>query len=343
MIFPQVNPWDNNKKSNPQSNSSNRNEAMDVLKFLQSPKYILLALLVMLVLWILSGFYRVLPDERGIELLFGKYNKTTLPGLNYWFPMPIGDVIRPKVTTTNQISIGGTQGRSESLILTSDQNIIDINFDIYWKIAEDHPEKFLFNINNPPSIIASAGQSVMREVIGQMDLNSIMTERRNDAQILAKENLQQILNTYDAGVEITEVKLQRADPPEEVIDSFNEVQRARQDKERLQNQALAYANGIIPRAKGEASKIISEAMAIKERLIIEAKGEAKRFEAVYETYRMNPTLTYDRIYLERISEIFKGKKKFIIQNGNNILPLLPLDGTSSFMNKKDPILDEEKK
>ena len=232
---------------------------------------LILIVLAVAALWAGSGFYRVQPGEQGVELLFGRFIKLTTPGLNYWFPRPFGEVLKPNVERTNTITIGfrglgeGSRGAGnrdvpqESLMLTGDQNIIDIDFVVQWRIKD--AAAFLFNIRDPEATIKIAAESAMREIIGQMGLEDATTGKRQQVQQKSRALLQKILDDYGAGVAIAEVQLQKADPPGEVIDAFHDVQRARQDQERSINEAHAYKNDIVPKAKGQAQTIIQGAAA----------------------------------------------------------------------------------
>jgi membrane protease subunit HflK len=298
---------------------------------------IVLALAAVLTIWLATGFYRVQPGEQGVELLFGKFVKTTTPGLNYWFPAPVGEVLTPNVEQTNQITIGyrgGTEGPratgardvlQESLMLTADQNIIDVDFLVQWRIK--NAADYLFNIRDPEGTVKVAAESAIREVMGQTLLEDALTLRRQEVEERTKEALQQMLDSYGAGILIAEVKQQKVDPPAEVIDAFNDVQRARQDQERSVNEATAYRNDIVPRAKGEAERIIQDANAYKERLTAEAEGEAKRFVSVLDAYRTGPDLTTRRLYLERMQDILSNTHNVIIdqgEGGQKVVPYLAL-------------------
>ncbi len=298
-------------------------------------KVIGLAVMAGVALWFASGFYRVQPGELGVELLFGKYLRVTTPGLNYWLPRPIGQVVTPNVERTNQINIGyrgsadvGGQGGTrdvpqESLMLTGDQNIIDIDFVVQWRIKD--ASNFLFNVRDPEPTIKIAAESAMREIVGQTTLEDALTIKRQEVEGRTRDLLQSILDEYGMGVFIADVKLQKVDPPAQVIDAFNDVQRARQDKERKQNEATAYANDILPRAKGEAQRMIQEATAYKEKQILEAEGEANRFLSVYNAYLQNKDVTRTRLYLERMQQVFKDSEKVIIdKGGTGVVPYLPL-------------------
>jgi len=286
---------------------------------------------VILGFWGLSGFYIVQPDEQGVELLFGRYVKTTQPGVNYWPPTPIGAVMKPKVTQTNQLTIGfrGAPGNirevpQESLILSGDQNIVDIQFVVQWRISD--AGNFLFNMRDPEATVKIAAESALREVVGSNPLTSVVTNQRDQLAQQARELLQGIMDSYKAGVTILDLRIQKADPPKEVIDAFNDVQRAKQDAERLENEALAYRNDIIPRAKGEAARMVQNATAERERLVKEAEGQAARFTSFYETYAANKDITARRMYLEAMQEVLSKSNKVIMDNkgGSGVVPYLPL-------------------
>ena len=300
-------------------------------------KGIVILILLLFLVWLLTGLYRVQPGEKGVELLFGRFVKTTEPGLNFWMPWPVGSVQRPNVERTNQLNVGfralGAAARAdsirdvaeESLMLTGDQNIIDIDFVVQWRIGS--PRDFLFNIRDPELTIKRGAESSIREIVGQTPLEEALATKRQEVEARTKDVLQRIMDDYKAGVFITEVKLQKVDPPQKVIDAFNDVQRARQDRERQQNEADAYRNDILPKAKGEAERLVQEATAYREQLVKEAEGEAKRFISVYEAYRTGKDVTLRRLYLERMQTVLKDAEKVIIdkgQGGSGVVPYLPL-------------------
>ena len=302
------------------------------------PKGVVIIGLGLLVLWMFSGVYRVTPGEQGVELLFGKFVKQTSPGLHFWFPAPIGGVMTPNVDRTNTIGIGfrgvgAGQASSirdvpeESLMLTGDQNIIDIDFVVQWRIK--NARDFLFNIRQAEQTAKLAAESAIREVIGQTSLEDALAKERQRVEDKTQVLLQKILDNYGAGIFITEVKMQKVDPPQPVIDAFNDVQRARQDKERQQNEAETYRNDILPKAKGESQRVIQQATAYRERLIKEADGEAKRFLSVFEAYKGGKEVTTKRLYLERMQEVLRGANKIIIDKnasgGQGVVPYLPLN------------------
>jgi membrane protease subunit HflK len=255
--------------------------------------------------------------------------------LNYWPPSPIGQVFKPNVELINQITIGYRttgDGRSsgsrdvpqESLMLTGDQNIIDVDFVVQWRIK--NAADYLFNIRNPDATVKLAAESAIREVIGQTTLEDALTVKRGEVEAKTKELLQSILDSYGAGVYVVEIKQQKVDPPSEVIDAFNDVQRAKQDQERSVNEAVAYRNGIVPRAKGEAARMVQEALAYKEKVTKEAEGEAERFLSVYEAYKTGKKVTTERLYIERMQSVLQNSEKIILDNkgGTGVVPYLPL-------------------
>ena len=286
-------------------------------------------------IWLLFGFYRVLPDEQGVVLRFGAYNRTTPPGLHYHLPAPIETVYTPKVTVVNQIEIGYQSGPSarggprqvpqEALMLTGDENIVDINFAVYWVIKD--AKDFLFNIRSPDATVKAAAESAMREIIGQTPIDSALAEGRGKIQDETQKLLQRILDLYGAGIHITQLKLQKVDPPGPVIDAFRDVQRAKADQVRLQNEAEGYRNDIIPRARGQAAQIEQEAEAYKQEVVARAEGDAKRFLSVEEAYRLDKDVTAQRLYLETMESVLKKINKIIIDKkaaGSGVLPYLPL-------------------
>ena len=304
-----------------------------------SGRGILFAVLGFFVLWLVFGgiFYRVQPDEQGVVLRFGKWVDTTPPGLHFKLPVPIESVVTPKVTRVNRILIGvrgsdlpgRTTGRDipeESLMLTGDENIVDIDFTVFWKIKD--AGKFLFNIRNPQQTVKLVAESAMREVIGQTRIQSALTEGRNQIESATHERVQNLIDEYGAGIQVERVQLLSVDPPQPVIDAFIDVQRARADEQRVQNEAQAYANDILPRARGEAEKVIQEANAYKEQIVNKAEGEAQRFLEVYESYKIAKDITTQRVYLETMEEVFRGMNKIIIDSsasgGSGVVPYLPL-------------------
>ena len=292
--------------------------------------------IIILGLWLASGFYRVLPDEQGVVLRFGKYVNQTQPGLHYHLPYPIETAVTPKVTRVNRIDVGyrsaADTGRAtsvsdvpeESLMLTGDENIVDIDYSVFWIIKD--AGKFLFNIQAPEDTVKSVAETAMREVIARYDIQSILTEGRAQVEIDTQEIMQEILDFYDSGISITQVQTQKADPPNQVIDAFRDVQAAKADKERAQNEAESYANDVIPRARGEAAQVLQQAEAYKREVVALAEGEASRFLSIYNEYRKAKTVTQERMYLETMEKVMANINKIIIdkESGSGVVPYLPL-------------------
>ncbi len=301
-------------------------------------KPILFGLLILVVIWTLSGLYRVLPDEQGVVLRFGKFVNTTQPGLNYHFPYPIESVLTPKVTKVNRIDIGfrserdsgfGTGGGvadvpEESLMLTGDENIVNIDFSVFWVIKD--AGKFLFKIQDPEGTVKAAAETAMREVIARSNIQPILTEGRSVIETDTQLIIQEILDEYNSGIQITQVQTQKADPPDQVIDAFRDVQAARADMERSKNEAEAYANDVIPRARGEAAKILQAAEAYKKEVVAKAEGEASRFISIYNEYAKAKKVTQERMFLETMEQVLADINKIIIDknSGSGVVPYLPL-------------------
>ncbi|MGD1879344.1 MAG: FtsH protease activity modulator HflK [Kiloniellaceae bacterium] len=300
--------------------------------------YGLIALGILLA-WLATGLYRVQTNEQGVVLRFGQWVETTQPGLNWHLPWPIETALTPSVTTVQQIDIG-FQGagndrgartarrdvEEESLMLTGDQNIIDIDFTVQWKISD--AGKYLFNIREPEATVKIAAESAMREIIGRTDIQPALTEARGTVESEARTLLQDTLNEYEAGIEITELALQDVQPPRNVIDAFNDVLRAQQDRDRARNEADKYRNDILPRARGEALRVVQGAEAYKEQLENEAEGEAQRFLSVFDAYKQNPDVTRRRMYLETMQQVLTGTDKVILDSkasGGGAVPYLPLN------------------
>ena len=300
-------------------------------------KGILLLVIAAIAVWMLTGFYRVEPEQQGVELIFGKYNESTGPGLHYNFPAPIGDVLKPRVTTVNQVEVGfrtnasrGATANSnvneESLMLTGDENIIDVQFAVFWRIAD--AQQYLFNIRNPDTTVKDAGEAAMREIIGKSGFEYARTSGRADIANQTKGLIQSILDSYGAGINVVNVNVQKVDPPSNVIEAFRDVQAARADQERVINEAQAYRNEVTERAQGQAEQFIQAAEAYKAEKIARADGDASRFLQVYEEYKNAKEITKRRIYLETMEEILENMDKVLIENGENgagVLPYLPLN------------------
>ena len=300
-------------------------------------KPIFLGLIILVIIWIASGLYRVLPDEQGVVLRFGKFVNTTQPGLNYHIPFPVERALTPKVTKVNRMDVGFRAGSDsgfssagvadvpeESLMLTGDENIVNIDFSVFWVIKD--AGNFLFKIQDPQGTVKAAAETAMREVIARSDIQSILTEGRSRIEIETQEIIQNILDEYNSGIEITQVQTQKADPPDQVIDAFRDVQAARADMERSKNEAEAYANDVIPRARGEAAKILQAAEAYKKQVVARAEGEASRFISIYTEYALAKEVTQERMYLETMEKVLASIDKVIIEKNasSGVIPYLPL-------------------
>ena len=307
-----------------------------------------LIIAVLFAIWMASGFYKVLPDEQGVVLRFGAWIKTTQPGLNYHLPYPIEMVLTPKVTRVNTTEIGFRTGDggggardvpAESLMLTGDENIVDIDFSVQWLIKDagqmlfniKDPSPYPFDIDGPQETVKNVAESAMREVIARSQIQRIMTDDRGSLQGLQADVtklMQEMLDNYKAGIEITQVNLQKAAAPtKDVIAAFNDVQAAQTDRGRLQNEAEAYGNDIIPRARGDAEKLIQGAQAYKQQVIAQAQGEAARFLSNLNAYKQAKDVTARRLYIETMEQVFKGMNKVIVDEppgSPGVLPYLPL-------------------
>ena len=290
----------------------------------------------------LLGFYlftfRVNPDELGVVMRFGEFVRQEPPGLHFRWPPPIEEVRLPKVTRQNIIEIGMRSGVTtrnyqtsvrdvpeESLMLTGDENIVDVDFVVYWRIKD--AAAFLFNIQQPEVTVKEVAESAMREIVGQSNIAPLLTEARQKAETDVQRLMQTTVDSYRAGIQIDQVQLQKVDPPSQVIDAFRDVQAARADRERLQNEAFAYANRIVPEARGEAERILQGAEGYKQQSVAEAQGQAARFTKIYDEYKKAPEVTRERLYLETMERVLAGTDKIILdqKGGQGVVPFLPLD------------------
>ena len=336
------NPWGGGSSGNKDLEDSIKKAKEKFGKFkIGGPRNLSILIIVALIIWLATGFYRVEPDEQGIELLFGKWNQvTTEPGLHYFFPTPIGKTMTPKVESIRKINVGyrsaselGFSSNSsdrnvleESLMLTGDQNIVDVHFTVLYKIKD--AGKFLFKLRNPETTVKDMSESVMREIVGQRDLEFLLTGGRQEVEQVVRSDLQDILDEYESGILVQSIQLQSVNPPALVIDAFDEVQRARQDKEKLVNEANSYLNKIVPNARGDAAILVQEATAYKEQVIKQAEGVAQNFIDVYNSYKDTKYVTRQRIYLETLTEVLEGPNKIILDStgeGQGVVPYLPLN------------------
>ncbi|MBG0776668.1 MAG: FtsH protease activity modulator HflK [Desulfovibrionaceae bacterium] len=305
-------------------------------------KFLLLAVVA---LWLLSGIYIVEPDEAGVVLRFGKFDRITEAGPHYRLPFPVESVLTPKVTQIQRMEIGfrSTQGRSgtfqqgqmrivpeESLMLTGDENIIDVQFIVQYRIKD--PEQYLFNVSGQADTVKSAAEAAMREIIGDNLIDSALTSGKHEIQNDTRELLQQILDVYKAGIQVVAVQLQNVHPPKEVSDAFKDVASAREDKSRITNEAEAYRNDLLPKARGEAAQFVNQAEGYKQSVIRRAEGDAARFLSVLKEYDKAKDVTRERLYLETMEEILSNPdvEKILLSDkvAGKALPLLPLKGGS---------------
>jgi membrane protease subunit HflK len=288
--------------------------------------------------WVVGGIYKVQPDEQGVVLRFGKRVDTTEAGLHYHWPYPVETVLLPKVTKINQLQLGnatpasstdgaaGNTASRDKQMLTGDENIVEADCAVFWRIKD--AGQFLFSVENPEFAIKIAAESALREVIGRTPIQAALSDKRQQIADETKALLQRLLDEEKAGVLITQIQLQRVDPPAAVIDAFNDVQRARADQERARNEAESYANDIIPRARGEASHISQDAEAYKTQAVDLAEGEARSFLAVYQSYAQAKDVTSWRMYMESADEVLKKSSKVIIDTSgkgvSGVVPYMPM-------------------
>ncbi|MFO1080926.1 MAG: FtsH protease activity modulator HflK [Reyranellaceae bacterium] len=310
-----------------------------------SYKGIILIALVAVLIWLGTGFFRVQPNQQAIQLVFGKpYGKPVEPGLHYNLPSPIGAVVVVNVQDQRRTVIGsrGSQDRStsysrgprptssENLMLTGDENIVDIEFAVLWQISDVF--KYAFDVRNPEDNVRAAAEAAMREVIGKSNLQYAQTEGRSRIEQDTKDLLQRILDEYGLGVRISQVQLLRVDPPQEVIAAFRDVQAARADRERSINEANTYRNQVLPRAKGEAESIIQRSEAYKAQIVARASGDAQRFDQVYGQWAKAKDITTERLYLDMMEEVLRNVNKVLIDksaSSSGVLPFLPLPDLKS--------------
>jgi membrane protease subunit HflK len=280
------------------------------------------------ILWAMASFYTVKPEEQSVELFLGEYSATGQPGLNFapW-PVVTAEVIPVTREQTEDIGVGG-RGSDAGLMLTGDENIVDIDFQVVWNISD--AGKFLFNLRDARPTIRAVSESAMREIIAQSELAPILNRDRGVIAERLEELIQSTLDSYDSGVNIVRVNFDKADPPAPVIAAFRDVQAAEQERDRLQNVADAYANRVLAEARGEAAQLLEEAEAYRASVVNEAQGEASRFTAVLEEYSKAPEVTRKRLYLETMEEVLGRVDKIILDDtaageGQGIVPYLPLN------------------
>jgi len=287
--------------------------------------YLLIAAL-LVAFWSFSSFYTVKPEEKSVELFLGKFSSIGNPGLNFapW-PLVTREVLPVTREQNESIGVGG-RGSDACLMLTRDENIVDIDFEVVWNISD--PAKYLFNLRDPQMTIRAVSESAMREIIAQSELAPILNRDRGLIAANLETLIQETLDSYGSGVSLVRVNFDRADPPEQVIDAFRAVQAAEQERDRLEKQADAYANRVLAQARGESAQVFEEAEGYRARVVNEATGEASRFSAVLEEYSKAPEVTRKRLYLETMEEVLGGLEKVIIDDqtgGQGVVPYLPLN------------------
>src|SRR6202162_1132509 len=291
-------------------------------------------------LWGFSGFFRVEPDELGVVLRFGQVVREVQPGLNYHLPYPVETVLTPKALRVNKIDIGmravedGRRGSTargvpeESLMLTGDENIVDVEFSVLWKVKPTGVGDYLFNIQNPEGTVKAVAESAMREVVGRSEIQPILTGARQTIENAVQELMQKTLDYYGAGIFVQQVQLQKVDPPTQVIDAFRDVQAARADLERAVNEGQTYANRVVPEARGRWAQTTQAADAYRQQTVAEATAQTSRFIKIYDQYKKAPAVTRERMYLETMERVLGGSDKTIIdtgpQPGPGVGPYLPL-------------------
>jgi len=274
-------------------------------------------------LWGLSGFYIVQPNEAAVVTTFGAYSRSETPGLRYRMPIPIERVEKVPVTSLNRIDVGGTAEADvpqESLMLTGDRNIIDLDFTVTWRVA-DAPQ-FVFTLRDPEASVKAVAESAMREVVGRTPLDPILTSGRGQVQLQVRDLMQRTLDAWGAGVRIDEVQIRSAQPPQEVAAAFRDVQSASQDQASAINEANTYRNRVINEAKGDAARIVQSAQGYREQAVREAAGDAARFNSIYTEYSRSPGATRDRLYIETMQRVLARSNKVIVDSKGASAPII---------------------
>jgi modulator of FtsH protease HflK len=290
-------------------------------------------------LWFASGIFQVAPDEKGLVMRFGKFSHEVGPGLGYHWPYPIESVEIPKVTRVTAIPIGvrlvedsrrgtrTTEVPEESLMLTGDENIVDVDFTVFWVVAPgaNGASEYQFNMQNPQGTVKAVAESAMREVIGRSELEPILTGGRQQIEREVHDLVQKTLDQYKAGITVTQIQMLKVEAPTQVIDAFRDVQVAQANQEQMQNEARAYTNRVVPDARGKAAQLVQSAEAYREQTVAEAIGQTARFNKIFEEYKKAPDVTRQRLYLETMERLFGGTEKIILDStGQGVVPYLPL-------------------
>ncbi|MBT6032746.1 MAG: FtsH protease activity modulator HflK [Kordiimonadaceae bacterium] len=346
------NPWGDNNSGNGSSGGkstkgSASNNVLEIEKLLNkykknfsggkggqtpnSPKSIFSIILIVIALYFSTGFFTIQPEEEGVVLLFGKFSRVTAPGLHYHLPTPFEKLIKVKVTQINSIEIGYrnlggdriSSRNEESIMLTGDENIVDAPFSVMWKIND--PARYQFNLRDRELTVKSIAESAMREVVAKTDVQSVMTNNKNGIELEVMQITQDLLNRYEAGIQITQVKMEDVRPPAEISDAFNDVQKAEADRDKTISLAKLEQNRIVPDARGQAARMLQEAEGYKQKVIAEAEGEASRFEAILGEYTKAKDVTRRRLYLDTMQQVLTGTDKVMIDSqGAGVVPYLPL-------------------
>lgn len=288
---------------------------------------VVVGLVAVVAIWLGSSLYKMNPEERSVELMFGRYYATKGPGLNL-APWPFITYTKVPVTREQTVDIGsGRAGTNDTgLMLTGDQNIVDLEFQVVWNIND--PAKYLFNLTDPQDTIRAVSESAMRDIIARSNLAPILSTARGEIAADLREAVQNTLDSYDAGINIVRVNFNRADPPREVIDSFREVQAAQQERDRLEKEADAYANKVTAGARGEAAQLKEEAEGYRAKIVNAAEGDAARFTSILAEYEKAPDVTKRRMFYETMGQVLSGVDKVVVDTkpgDGGVVPYLPLD------------------
>ncbi|MGI3187384.1 FtsH protease activity modulator HflK [Nioella aestuarii] len=287
---------------------------------------VVIGVLAALALWAYASVYTVAPEERSVELFLGERFAVRDPGLNFapW-PLVRAEIVEVTTNRTESIGIARSGGGDTGLMLTTDENIVDIDFEVVWNIS--NPEDYLFNLAEPEATVRAVSEAAMREIIAASQLAPILNRDRQIIADTVQDLIQQTLNSYESGINVVRLNLDRADPPVEVIDAFRDVQAAEQERDRLERQADAYANQVLAGARGEAAQLLEEAEAYRAQVVNEAQGEASRFSAVLAEYRLAPEVTRQRLYLETMERVLGGMETIILDTDSTggVVPYLPLN------------------
>jgi membrane protease subunit HflK len=274
-------------------------------------------------LWALSGLYVVQPNEEAVVTTFGAYSRSESPGLRYHLPAPIEHVEKVPVTSLNRIDVGGTAEADvpqESLMLTGDENIVNLNFSVTWRIND--AARYVFSTRNPEEAVKAVAESAMREIVGKTPLQPILTTGRGQVQLQAAELMQRILDKWGAGVSIVEVQIRSSNPPPEVVAAFRDVSNAQQDQDSAVNEANTYRNRVINEAKGDAARIVQSAQGYREQSVREALGEASRFNQIVGEYKRAPGVTRERLYLETMERVLARSNKVVVSGKGTTAPII---------------------